>query len=78
MRLDLIIPMVALAIDRLIFWVHKELFPHRYGGAGVLNHLLRMALNAWEDVKTLLWRPAGAAEPAATQPKGTQPEGGTS
>src|SRR5262249_44382280 len=28
----MIIPVVALAIDRLLFWIQKELFPYRYGG----------------------------------------------
>jgi NitT/TauT family transport system permease protein len=72
----LIIPLVALAIDRMIFWVQKELFPHRYGGAGVLNQLLRMALYRWEDVKSLFWRPTGADRSAARP--GTQPGGTTS
>ena len=30
----LVIPLVALAIDRLLFWVQRQLFPHRYGGPG--------------------------------------------
>ena len=33
----LIIPLVALAIDRALFWIQRELFPYRYGGAGMLN-----------------------------------------
>ncbi|MEA2592826.1 MAG: NitT/TauT family transport system permease protein, partial [Actinomycetota bacterium] len=60
-----------LAIDRMIFWVQKELFPHRYGGAGVLNQLLRMALHRWEDVKSLFWRPTGAAALPGPQSNGT-------
>ena len=36
----LIIPVVALAIDRLLFWVQAELFPYRYGGTGMLNQLV--------------------------------------
>ena len=72
----LIIPLVALAIDRAIFWVQKELFPYRYGGAGVLYQLLRVALNGWEDVKSALWRPTAAAQYAALQ--STQSDGRTS
>jgi NitT/TauT family transport system permease protein len=68
----LIIPMVALAIDRAIFWVQKELFPYRYGGTGMLDRLLRMALYGWEDVKSWLWHPAGADRWAALQ--GVQPD----
>ena len=30
----LIIPVVALIIDRLFFFVQAELFPYRYGGTG--------------------------------------------
>lgn len=53
----LIIPLVALAIDRLLFWVQRELFPHRYGGTGILNASLRMLLHGWEDFKALFIRP---------------------
>jgi NitT/TauT family transport system permease protein len=53
----LIIPLVALAIDRFLFWVQRELFPHRYGGAGVFHHLLRGLLHLWDDVKCLAIRP---------------------
>ena len=31
----LIIPVVALVIDRILFWIQRELFPHRYGGTGI-------------------------------------------
>ena len=33
----LIIPVVALFIDRLFFTVQAELFPYRYGGMGILE-----------------------------------------
>jgi NitT/TauT family transport system permease protein len=52
----LIIPLVALAIDRLLFWIQRELFPHRYGGSGVLNQCVRLVLHAWEDVKRFVMR----------------------
>jgi ABC-type nitrate/sulfonate/bicarbonate transport system permease component len=71
----LIIPLVALAIDRAIFRVQKGLFPYRYGGAGVLNLLLRAILHGWEDVKSALRRPTDPARLAALQ--GTQADGGT-
>jgi NitT/TauT family transport system permease protein len=54
----LIIPIVALAVDRLLYWVQRELFPHRYGGVGILNSLVRMLLHGWEDVKSLFRKPA--------------------
>ena len=52
----IIIPLVALLIDRLLFWIQKELFPHRYGGTGVLNRLLRNLLHMWEDATAVFRR----------------------
>jgi hypothetical protein len=52
----LIIPIVALAIDRLLFWIQRELFPYRYGGAGILHKGLQALLHAWEDLACALWR----------------------
>jgi NitT/TauT family transport system permease protein len=52
----LIIPVVALGIDRLFFTVQAELFPYRYGGMGILNRLVRAVLHAWEDLRLLLWK----------------------
>jgi len=34
-----VIPLVAYAIDRLLWWVQCDLFPHRYGGRGWLPKL---------------------------------------
>lgn len=31
-----VIPLVAYAIDRLLWWLQCDLFPHRYGGRGLL------------------------------------------
>lgn len=53
----MIIPIVALAIDRLIYWVQCELFPYRYGGVGLLNSLVEWGLHRWEDAKGLIFRP---------------------
>jgi ABC-type nitrate/sulfonate/bicarbonate transport system permease component len=52
----LIIPVVALCIDRLFFLVQAELFPYRYGGMGILDRLLRTVLHAWEDLRLAIWR----------------------
>jgi ABC-type nitrate/sulfonate/bicarbonate transport system permease component len=52
----LIIPLVALAIDALLFWIQRELFPHRYKGTGLLHHGLQALFHAWEDVALALWR----------------------
>jgi len=55
----LIIPLVAFAIDRLLFWIQRELFPHQYGGAGILNQLVRGIMHVAESVKFLLWHMVG-------------------
>jgi len=34
-----VIPLVAYAIDRLLWWLQCDLFPHRYGGRGLLPKL---------------------------------------
>lgn len=52
----MIIPIVALGIDRVLYWVQRELFPHRYGGMGILNQCVRTGVHAWEDFKGLFWR----------------------
>jgi NitT/TauT family transport system permease protein len=54
----LIIPIVALVIDYVLLWIQKELFPYRYGGAGMLHSLVRGVMHGWEDLKGLVWRPA--------------------
>jgi NitT/TauT family transport system permease protein len=54
----LIIPIVALAIDYMLLWIQKQLFPYRYGGPGILHALVRGLLHGWEDLKGLVWRPA--------------------
>jgi hypothetical protein len=51
----LIIPFVALGMDRLLYWVQRELFPHRFGGMGILNRALRTVLHGWEDLKGALF-----------------------
>lgn len=52
----LIIPIVALGIDRILLWIQRELFPHRFGGVGILNQGIRMLLHGWEDFKGLFFR----------------------
>jgi hypothetical protein len=58
----LIIPIVALAVDRVLFWIQRELFPHQYGGRGVLRRLVRLVLHGWEDVKSLIIAPRSYTE----------------
>jgi ABC-type nitrate/sulfonate/bicarbonate transport system permease component len=52
----LIIPIVALFIDRMFYFIQAELFPYRYGGIGILNQLVRAVLHAWEDVRLVVWK----------------------
>jgi ABC-type nitrate/sulfonate/bicarbonate transport system permease component len=40
-----VIPLVAYAIDRALWWLQCDLFPHRYGGVGRIPRLLRRLLH---------------------------------
>ena len=40
-----VIPLVAYAIDRLLWWLQCDLFPHRYGGRGWLPKLFGRLLH---------------------------------
>lgn len=51
----LVIPMVALVIDQVLAWIQRQLFPHVYGGDGVLRMLVRLALIPWEQLKSLVF-----------------------
>lgn len=62
----MIIPLVAMAIDRVLFWIQRELFPHRYGGAGILNAAVRKVLHGWDDLKNM-FRGSGAASTGSGQ-----------
>lgn len=62
----LIIPLVALGIDRVLLWVQRELFPHRFGGTGILNQCVRLVLHGWEDFKGLFIRRAEVATSTVT------------
>lgn len=52
----LIIPVIALAIDRFLYWVQRELFPYQSGSPGILNFLVRATMHTWEDFKGLVYR----------------------
>lgn len=47
----LIIPVVALMVDQILFWIQRKLFPHVFGGDGVLFYLVQFGLHRWEDLK---------------------------
>jgi len=40
-----VIPLVAYAIDRALWWLQCDLFPHRYGGRGLLPRLFGRLLH---------------------------------
>ena len=65
----LIIPLVALGIDRALLWIQRELFPHRFGGTGILNQCVRTLLHGWEDFKGLLFH-RGEVAASTTAPSG--------
>ena len=64
----LIIPLVALALDRVLYLVQRQLFPHRYGGAGFLNQGLREALAGWDALKGLVRKPRPPFDQLVTPP----------
>jgi NitT/TauT family transport system permease protein len=70
----LIIPIVALAIDRCLYWMQRELFPHQYGGQGLLNSGLRLMFRGWVDVKGAFWKPADTGRFAAPKRRSKQLE----
>ncbi len=57
----MIIPLVALAIDRLLYWIQRQLFPYQYSGNGLLHRGLRSLLRAWEDFTAIFFKPADVA-----------------
>lgn len=61
----LVIPFVALVIDRVLFWIQRELFPHQFGGRGLLRSLWRGVVHAAEDMKSLFVRPRSYADAIA-------------
>jgi NitT/TauT family transport system permease protein len=67
----MIIPLVALGIDRLLLWGQRELFPYRYGGSGLLDRVIRTLLRRWEDFKFLFVRPSAIPTQLAVDPTAT-------
>jgi NitT/TauT family transport system permease protein len=52
----LVIPLVALALDRLLFLIQRQLFPYQYGGSGILHRGVRALGRWWEDARSLVFR----------------------
>lgn len=65
----LLIPILAMAIDRILYWVQRQLFPHAYGGMGLLSKALGGVLAGWELLKGLLFRYAPDGEPEEPEPE---------
>ncbi|HZZ71793.1 MAG TPA: ABC transporter permease subunit [Pirellulales bacterium] len=53
----LIIPIVAFLVDRVLFLIQKQLFPHVYGGSGLLIRAIRVVFHAWDDLKRMVYQP---------------------
>jgi NitT/TauT family transport system permease protein len=75
----MLIPLVALLIDRILFWIQRQLFPYQYGGDGLLHRGVRALFRAWES---LFARLVGAKRleaafllPAAENAKQPRPAG---
>lgn len=47
----LIIPVIALVIDRVLLMAQKQIFPYLYGGSGILHRITLGILHFGEDVK---------------------------
>lgn len=54
----MIIPLIALAVDRLLYWIQRQLFPYYYGSEGWLHRALVLVLRGCEDAMAMFRRPA--------------------
>lgn len=62
----IVIPAVALVIDRCLFRVQKSLFPYQYGGRGLLHEGWRGLIHALEGAKSLVISPTPLLPEQAT------------
>jgi ABC-type nitrate/sulfonate/bicarbonate transport system permease component len=46
-----VIPLVAYAIDRALWWLQCDLFPHRYGGRGLVPRLIHGLLHGFHATR---------------------------
>src|SRR5262245_19662114 len=53
----IVIPAVALTIDRFLYMIQKSLFPHQYGGSGLLHNAWRGLMHMCEDLKQSVFTP---------------------
>ena len=68
----LVIPIVALLIDQLLAAIQRQLFPHVYGGDGILRSLVRVVLIPWEGVKSLMFYRRSLSLPPAVTEEGSK------
>lgn len=73
----MIIPLVAWAIDRILYWVQRQLFPYQYGGSGLLHRGLRWIMRGGEDLASVFRRSRPLSEeppqaPSTAAPVGTE------
>jgi NitT/TauT family transport system permease protein len=57
----IVIPLVALVIDRIVYLIQRSLFPYQYGGGGVLHDAWRGLMHGAESLKHLVIRPKSLA-----------------
>lgn len=71
----LIIPLLALAIDRVLFLIQRQLFPYRYSSRGYLHRGVSAMLRGFEDLKGFFFTSAAADQfpsPRVTAAGGSQ------
>ena len=63
----IVIPAVALAIDRVLFLMQRSLFPYQYASGGLLHNAWRGLMHAAEDLRQMVFssRPLEPAQKAA-------------
>lgn len=69
----LIIPLVALGVDLVLFWMQRQLFPHIFGGPGWLRRLARFLVHRWEDTKAFFFHYDPPATPSTDASKSALP-----
>lgn len=72
----MIIPLIALAVDRVLYWVQRQLFPHCYGGEGLLHRAWKAVSHGLEDLMLLFRRPVEPPQTLWTaEPSGSSDNG---
>lgn len=67
----IVIPLLALGIDRILNWIQNSLFPHQYGGPGWLHIAWRNLMHGCESLKRLVIpaKPLSQGQRAALETK---------